>query len=423
MKIVILGGGLAGCVSAYLLREEGHDVVIIEENDHVGGTCQTHEFGGIRHEFGPHLLYGGGKERDFFEKFLTNNEYIIYPKVCLNDDPTDLYAFPLSYETIEQLPHDVKEKVYAELKMINPDMPDYANFEKYMLSRLGKTLYQLFVENYNRKQWGIEPSALDITWAKFRPFSISEKTKGRFGDKWQGHPGDYRPFFKQLIEGSHLERGTVTRMDVEHNKASGVFFKRNGMEERVDADFVLSTLPLDLALGKEKKLTYRNTHKVYALLDCEAALSTMWMTFPNVHEFLRIFEYKKQSKQTHDHTLLSFSYQDSQKTTDVSLYVDEINNFIKTKLQKKILDTKNVHWERTYPLPTLENEEFFVSLLKESCGVDNFASLGRQGLFSYISMDTCVKQCMKIAENINLFVTGEAQDRYDLYASVRQIMS
>jgi predicted NAD/FAD-binding protein len=40
MRIAIVGGGISGLVSAYLLNED-HDIVLFEANDYIGGHTHT----------------------------------------------------------------------------------------------------------------------------------------------------------------------------------------------------------------------------------------------------------------------------------------------------------------------------------------------------------------------------------------------
>ena len=40
MRIAIIGGGISGLVSAYLLNED-HDIVLFEANDYIGGHTHT----------------------------------------------------------------------------------------------------------------------------------------------------------------------------------------------------------------------------------------------------------------------------------------------------------------------------------------------------------------------------------------------
>ena len=42
MKIAIIGGGISGLVSAYLLQG-GHEVTVFGANDYIGGHTHTHD--------------------------------------------------------------------------------------------------------------------------------------------------------------------------------------------------------------------------------------------------------------------------------------------------------------------------------------------------------------------------------------------
>jgi monoamine oxidase len=57
-KIVVVGAGMAGLVAASLLKEAGHQVVILEASDRVGGRIYT-----IRSPFSPGLHFEAGAMR------------------------------------------------------------------------------------------------------------------------------------------------------------------------------------------------------------------------------------------------------------------------------------------------------------------------------------------------------------------------
>lgn len=51
--IVIIGAGLTGLTTAYLLTRKGRKVLVVEQTDRAGGQIQTHQEGGFTFESGP----------------------------------------------------------------------------------------------------------------------------------------------------------------------------------------------------------------------------------------------------------------------------------------------------------------------------------------------------------------------------------
>lgn len=423
MKVLILGGGLAGCVTSYLLKKRGYETVIVEEREDIGGVCQTYEMGGISYEFGPHFLYGDGREKEFFEEHLTNRLYKIQPKVCIGDNPFETYDFPVSFETINNLPPDVRLDIFDEIYRLESSKEDFTNFETYMLTRVGRTIYDKFIKNYNIKQWGVRPSDLDVGWAKFRPFKIGKHSVGRFGDKWQGHPGTYRKFFKKMTEDTEIIRAEVKGLIKEGNTVSGAEIVKDGRKEQLKGDLVISTLPIDTMMECEGRLSQRNTVKLFLLLNTEYAFNHMWTTFPNEYSFLRVFEYKRETLQKHENTLISFSFQTSGEPENIDHYMKEVEPFLKKHIKADVLDSRLGFWKGTYPLPTLENERKFSDLIESASELNNFVTLGRQGLFSYISMDTCVGHCLRLNDNLDSFINNRTDEKLAFYKEVRKVMS
>ncbi|MFZ1280442.1 MAG: FAD-dependent oxidoreductase, partial [Ignavibacteriaceae bacterium] len=52
-KIVVIGAGISGLTSAYLLSKKGVDVTIIEKNDAVGGSIESVMENGFLFDRGP----------------------------------------------------------------------------------------------------------------------------------------------------------------------------------------------------------------------------------------------------------------------------------------------------------------------------------------------------------------------------------
>ncbi|KAI8467039.1 MAG: hypothetical protein J3K34DRAFT_387134 [Monoraphidium minutum] len=68
---VVIGGGIGGLVVAGRLAQEGVRVTLLEQNEQVGGRCQSMHAGGFRWDTGPSLLLFPGTYRDTYSKLGT----------------------------------------------------------------------------------------------------------------------------------------------------------------------------------------------------------------------------------------------------------------------------------------------------------------------------------------------------------------
>ena len=59
-RYIVLGGGLAGLTAANALAGDGHQVVLLEQSQHLGGRAVTQQDRGYLLNLGPHALYAGG---------------------------------------------------------------------------------------------------------------------------------------------------------------------------------------------------------------------------------------------------------------------------------------------------------------------------------------------------------------------------
>jgi protoporphyrinogen/coproporphyrinogen III oxidase len=59
MKVIVIGGGPAGCAAAYTLKKRGHEVRVFETADRVGGRCKQLKRDGFNLATGALFLMGG----------------------------------------------------------------------------------------------------------------------------------------------------------------------------------------------------------------------------------------------------------------------------------------------------------------------------------------------------------------------------
>src|SRR5581483_10929243 len=101
-KILILGGGVAGCSMAYYLGEKGYEVTVLDKNSRVGGLARTCYYSGHPYEFGPHIwFWPGGKEEPINSTIvrLTNDELFYIDRRLFTWVEADnrKYRYPIHY--------------------------------------------------------------------------------------------------------------------------------------------------------------------------------------------------------------------------------------------------------------------------------------------------------------------------------------
>ena len=148
-KFIILGAGPCGLATAFGLTLNEIDLEVYEARDVVGGLGGSEEVDGMVFDYGPHIYHTHDSEMkkfwlDNFEDLLTQKEFF-----AKNHKDGVLYDYPLSEESIEKFPKEIKEKVKKELKEINPeDIMRAQNFKEAVKAIVGPTLQYLFFETY-----------------------------------------------------------------------------------------------------------------------------------------------------------------------------------------------------------------------------------------------------------------------------------
>ena len=152
---LILGAGLFGATLAdRLTRKYGATVLVVEKNDYVGGMCHTYKQHGITvHEFGAHIFRTDSELLwDYVNSITSFKPFVNSPLAYCEGE---LYNLQFNMNTFYQLwgiqiPEDAKKKIDTEC--IRYDDPK--NLEEYALSKVGTTIYELFIREYTEKQWG-----------------------------------------------------------------------------------------------------------------------------------------------------------------------------------------------------------------------------------------------------------------------------
>jgi len=203
---LIVGAGLFGATFARIMTDAGKSCLVIDERDHIGGNCFSHNMSGIEvHKYGPHIFHtNSDMVWKFVNRFCEFNTFTYRPKSMYNGK---IYSFPINLLTMHQLwgvttPEEAVEKVNS-LKI--PD--DNQNIKGWVLSNFGKEIYDKFVYHYTLKQWGRDPELLPSSIIKRIPFRYTFNDR-YFSAKYEGIPiNGYTSMIQNILDGIEVRLG------------------------------------------------------------------------------------------------------------------------------------------------------------------------------------------------------------------------
>ena len=367
-KVLILGGGPAGCAAAHQLKiQGGYDILIVEKSSVLGGGCKTLTMGGHPYTFGPrHFITDKTYLFDFLNKYVpmrscAEHEFKTYVE---NDD--DFYSYPITEKDISRMP-DLNK--ITEQRKIVIGAQNSKNLEEYWLNSVGEILYDKFIKNYNKKMWMVKSvSEIDtFNWSPKGPSIASGKEKV-FSDKISAYPiklNGYDDYFLVATEGCTVLLNTeVEEYDIEKKSV-----KIKGQKKKFD--IIINTLPPDVIFNfKLGELPFIGRDFYPFILPVENVFpgDVYFLYYAGKGKVTRCVEYKKLTKYKSKNSLLGIE-------------VPSLSN-------------------RLYPLPIKKYQDLadkYFNLMPE--GV---YSVGRAGVYRYgIDFDRCIDHGMIVAKNLS----------------------
>lgn len=206
---LIVGTGLFGAVSAYMLKKKGYSILLIDKRGHIGGNVYTEKVNGINvHKYGAHIFHTSNKKVwDFVNGFVEFNRYTNSPVANYKGK---LYNLPFNMNTFYQMwgvktPEEAKAKIEEQKKGYHIENPQ--NLEEQAISLIGKDIYEALIKGYTQKQWGRKCTELPAFIIKRLPVRFTFDNN-YFNDKYQGIPeGGYTALIEKMLEGCEVRLG------------------------------------------------------------------------------------------------------------------------------------------------------------------------------------------------------------------------
>ncbi len=347
MRVLILGAGLTGCTLARLMKNKNYVVSIKEKQNHIGGLCYTKTSpNGILYEpYGGHTFHTKDTRiKNFVLQFSDFNNYIHRKGIYINGI---LRHFPLSKETIHKM--EKSEQILQEIEE-RPEIPDLTNFETYAISQFGNTLYKLFIYNYSKKMWGVEPRELTTKYIRNR-IEMKDSNTQIFDDDFQGLPvKGYTEFLRNMIHDIPIELNT--------SKYDESFYNLILFSGRLDALFKFK---FGILQFRSLRFDYRENenweNKNYGSIN-----------LPQHTKYIRKINFNIMYQQKTDRSLIQYQ-------------------------EPITFDDRNLPM---YPIYTKQNIELFDRYLIEVCKSDKIIPIGRLGLYKYLEMGQAISLAMNM---------------------------
>jgi UDP-galactopyranose mutase len=247
VRFGIAGAGFSGSVIARQVAEAGHEAVVHDVRDHVGGNCHTERdprTGVMIHRYGPHIFHTGNERVWIYvNRFGTMMPYNHRVRTTVGGR---VYLLPVNLFTINQVfglalrPHEARDFIAAQA---DSSIETPRNLEEQALKLMGRRLYEVFFRGYTRKQWGLEPTEIPASVITRLPLRFS------YDDSYFDHPHQAIPLhgYTRIVEAI-----------LDHPRIEVRLSRRFSASDRADFDHAIWTGPLDEWFGHSfGRLGYR----------------------------------------------------------------------------------------------------------------------------------------------------------------------
>ena len=305
-KVIVIGAGPAGITAAFelLKHSKNYEVTVLEETGAIGGISRTVQHNGNRMDIGGHRFFSKDEEvtewwnnlmplqgKPSFDDILLQRDIELNPKGP-NPETEDTvmlkrrrvsriyykhkffdYPVKMNLNTILNMGiFTTMHAGFSYLWSVVRKLPENS-LENFYINRFGRKLYNMFFEGYTEKLWGRHPRDISADWgsqrvkglsivaiikdilSKLMPWKpkhvetslIEEFSYPKFG------PGQLWETAAEKIEemgGNIIKNAKVVGFEIEDDKITAVTYKNNGKTKTLEADIVISSMPLkDLVAG------------------------------------------------------------------------------------------------------------------------------------------------------------------------------
>ena len=397
-QVAILGAGIAGLSSGWLLKQRGASSVLLEKQPYPGGLARSFTWHGFNCDFAAHRLFTTDEHvLQQLLQLVPMGRHIRRSRIWLRGrwmrDPLDVLELALYLSLVERF------RLLGSYLGRPRDLED-ESFENFVVRRYGRHLYEIFFGPYTERLFGIPGKEISALWARQKvrlanPLdTLRENTKSKFSYFYYPIRGGYGAIANRLygeINEQVLLEATVLGLETDGSRISHVRYKRGSKEIREPVEAVVSTLPLTLTgrmLGHDFRMRYQKVEAVYVLIDRPLVSDQHWFYFmDDDYAINRLVEFKNLSAEgvPQDTTVLC-----AEVTEECEDVVERVlQDLVKSGLvvRSDVLDTKVIREEFAYPVYDRQYEQALRDAQETLGAFENLFLVGRAAEFKHREVD------------------------------------
>lgn len=424
---------MTGITLARLLREKGHEVLVLEAESRIGGLCRSRTVRGFTFDTGgSHIIFSRDKEvLEFMHGVLgsnrdtrSRNTKILYRNILVK------YPFENGLAALpkEDLYFCINEFIRTYVRAEKGEIPPPKNFREWIFATFGRGIAELYMIPYNEKIWNYPAHLMSAHWMEGRVPRppVEDVIKSAIGIETEGYT--HQSIFSYPVEGGiealvtsiadGLEDAIFTGFPVRSLVFRDGHWEVSDGTRTVSGDRVISTIPLQHLVTCLHDIPDEVKNAVQALRYNSVACIQMgirgtvpdisWLYIPDPNQGLanRISFPSNFSSHVapgnHAGILAEITYNEGDA---VSRMTDEelINHTVRSLGEMGFITPDQVVHTAVdrqkfayvvYDLGYLEN----IRIIREYFKSRGITLEGRFSRFEYLNMDGCIRNAMECAK-------------------------
>ena len=449
-NVIVIGGGPAGLTCAYELqrREPGIAPLVFEADRIVGGIARTESHNGYRFDIGGHRFFTKVKEVEQVWDEVLGDEFITVPRLSRIHYRDKFYDYPLKpMNALRNLGPIETVRIIGSLlryKLFPHRIEE--TFEHWVTNRFGHRLYSHFFKSYTEKVWGVPCTEIRADWAAQRIKNLS-----LFKAVWNAFSGAHDTSslieqfrYPRLGPGQMWEKVTsliaqnggevrtnawVKRVLQEGNRVTGVeVCQKDPATGHISTyiqegtDFI-NTMPLRelvhcmdpappaAVIAAADKLKYRDFMIVTLVLDHGDPFPDNWIYVHSadvkVGRIQNFGAWSKAMVPVANRSSIGMEYFCNDTDELWAMTDQELITLAGNELEKiglapasSVVDGAIIRQPKAYPVYDSEYKDALETLKDWITGLENFQTVGRNGLHRYNNQDHSMLSAMLAARNI-----------------------